>query len=128
MDVRGMPKRRTYTTRGCTAFEAVRQPRAKPHAQTRWTCQPRTSKRVPRIELVVAALKSSFACLIPETAGAAAPVLLPCKCIALSCLASDFMEDGLDDVAIRARQHLPEHRAGDLDKKRVPLAAFSLVG
>src|SRR6266851_4741158 len=86
-------------------------------------------KGIARIQLVVTALKIQFRLFhAGDYRRGLHRFFFRANVLHLHARRPDFMEDGLDDVAIRARHHLPEHRAGDLDKKRVPLGAVQPGG
>jgi len=79
-------------------------------------------ERVARVELMVAALKIQL-CLFHagDHRRRLDRFLLGAHVLHLHVRRADFMKDGLDDVAVSARQNLPEDGAGDLHIKGVPL-------
>ncbi len=78
-------------------------------------------ERVARVQLVVAALKIQF-CLPRPRRGHRRRLnrlLFRAYVLHLHIRRADLMKDGLDDLAVRARQHLPENGAGNLDVEGV---------
>src|SRR5258708_16238332 len=79
-------------------------------------------ERVSRVELVVAAIKIQFCLFHAGEYGCGLDRLLfRAHVLDPHVRCADLMKHGLDDVAVRARQNLPEYGAGDLDIEGVAL-------
>src|SRR5712691_1152850 len=84
---------------------------------------------VARVELVVAALKIQLGLLHAGNHGSRLGRLFLGSHVMYFCVwRAELMKHGFDDVAIGARQDLPEHGAGYLDIERVALSTVQARG
>src|ERR1700746_3563784 len=79
-------------------------------------------KRIPRVQLMVAALKIQLRLFSAgDYRRGLYRFLFGANVLHLHVRCAYFMKDGLDDFAVSSRQHLAEDGAGNLDIERVTL-------